>query len=143
MKKSLPLPGIEPRFLGQAISLDPVSEVRLVCRAILNALYLLALNRFIRTSNPAVELAQVYARSVNPKPLTPMYVVATTQQCDRHTGMWPIQRNPRLCTSKLFRHCTAEATVFARKRVPCFRVSSDLERKFSELESGKQWNKIA
>jgi len=118
MKESLPLPGIEPRFLGQAISLDPVSEVRLVCRAILTALCLLALNRFIRTLNPAVELAQVYARSVNPKPLTPMYVVATTQQSDHHTGMWPIQRNPRLRTSKLFRHYTAEATVFARKRVP-------------------------
>jgi hypothetical protein len=77
MKKSLPLPGIEPRFLGQVISLDPVSEVRLVRRAFLTALCLLASNRFITTSNPAVDLAQVYARSVkscHPKPLTPMLV---------------------------------------------------------------------
>ena len=61
IKKSLPLSGIEPRFLGQAISLDLFSEVPLVCRAILTVLCLLASNRFIRTSNPAVKLAQVYA----------------------------------------------------------------------------------
>jgi len=34
IKNSLPLPRIEPRFLGQTINLDSVSEVRLVCRAL-------------------------------------------------------------------------------------------------------------
>jgi len=90
MKESLPLPGIEPRFLGLAISLDPISEVRLVCRAILTALCLLTLNHFIKTSNPAVELPQVYGLSVISKSLTPMFVVATIQKSAHHTGMWPI-----------------------------------------------------
>jgi hypothetical protein len=56
IKKSLPLPGIEKRFVGKAISLDPISECPLFCRAILTALCLLASNRFIRISNPPVGL---------------------------------------------------------------------------------------
>ena len=93
LKKSLPLPGIEPRFLCQAISLDPFFEVPLVCRAILTALCLLASNRFIRTSNPAVKLAQVYARSVkscHPKLFTRMSVTYNNPtiipECGRYSG---------------------------------------------------------
>jgi hypothetical protein len=67
-----------------------------------------------------------------PKPFPP----TVPQQFIHSIGMWPIRKTPPLYTMKLFRHCTAEATKFARILVQCRRVSSDIERKVCELESG-------